>query len=275
MMVNNLSALHAVNSVNVSNNRVNRASESLASGSRINRARNDAAGLAVAQKMEQEIGGINQAIRNANDGISLIQTTEGALDATHGMLGRLHMLSVQASNGLLSSSQRSFIQMEVNQILSEINRVAQATDFNGIRPLNGSLSDDELTLQIGTRDGEVNTLGVSINSMTADGLGLSGLSVMTASDAMSAIDSIREAIGLVSAQRGSLGASQNRLEHTVNSLVNSSENTVASMSRIADTDMASAMIDYTKNNILKQVSISMIGNTFNQQRNSLSTLWQF
>jgi flagellin len=210
-------------------------------------------------KMGAQIGGTSQAIRNANDGISLIQTAEGALGSTHDMVGRVQMLSVQAANGTLSASQRSMIQTEINQLTSEINRVSSSTNFNGINLLDGSLSGNRgLTLQIGANNASEQRFNISINSMSAGAIGLGGVSVLTQQSAMNSIDSSRAAIQFVSEQRADLGAMQNRFEHTVNSLVNSEYNMLAAQSRIADTDMARAMIDYTTGNIVRQSSLAML-----------------
>jgi flagellin len=270
---NNLNALSAINRLLVSSNQMGRAAESVASGSRINRAADDAAGLAVSMKMQSQIGGTEQAIRNALDGVSMIQTAEGALDGTHAMLSRVKMLSVQSANGIYSNEQRGFIQMEIDQTMSEINRIAATTNFNGINLLDGSLSGDNgLILQIGANNAAEQRFTVSINSMSARALGVSGVNVGSAQNAFSAIDSADGAIGLVSGQRANLGAMQNRLEHTVSSLVNTSENLVAANSRISDADMVEAMMNYTKNNILRQSAIAMLAHTMKEPQGMLQLL---
>ena len=270
---NNLSAVSAMNKLMINANQTRNNMQQLASGSRINRAGNDPAGLAVAMKMQTQIGGTDMAVRNANDGIGLIQTAEGALSETHTMLSRLKMLSVQSSSGLLSSDQRSFIQMEADQIMSEINRISQATDFNGIRPLNGSLAGDGgMVLQIGDRNGEPQQATVNINNMSSAAIGLAGFNISTQNGALNALGLTDNAVNTVSEQRASLGAMQNRLEHTVNSLINTSENLTAAKSRIADADMASSVIENTKNNILRQASLAMLAHAVEQPK-GLSTLW--
>jgi flagellin len=267
---NNLNAMSALNRLTVSNNQMRTSSASIASGSRINSAANDAAALAISSRMSSQIGGTNQAIRNSLDGISLIQTAESALNSTHAMLGRLQMLSVQSANGILNDTQRGFLQMEADHILSEINRVASATDFNGINLLDGSLSgSNAMRLQIGSNNAREQSFVINIGGMSSHAIGLSGFNISTAQNALNAINSTNSAIDMVSGQRAALGAVQNRLEHTVNSLTNTNENTIAANSRISDTDMASQMINYTTSNILRQVSIAMLAHSINQPQGML------
>jgi flagellin len=272
---NHLNAMSTLNRINTNNNQLNNTQRNLASGSRINRAGNDPAGLAVAMKMQSRIGGTNMAVRNANDGVSLIQTAEGALSGTHAMLGRLQMLSIQSANGLMSSTQRSFIQNEVDQIMSEISRTANTTEFNGIKLLNGSLAgDNALTLQVGNYNSEGQQVDVSIEAMTPAGLGLSGTNVMTQQSALSSIDSALAAISFVSEQRATLGAVQNRLEHTINSLINTSENLTAANSRIADADMAEEMLNNTTQGILRQAQIALLAHTIDDSQGAWGFLNQ-
>jgi flagellin len=262
---NQLNAASMMSRLAVNNNQVNNSSRNLASGLRVNRAADDAAGLAISMKMQTRIESTHQAIRNANDGISLVQTAEGALEGTHAMLGRLQILSVQAANGTLNDTQRSFIQMEVDNIMSEINRTAESTDFNGIRMLNGSLSGDgALSLQVGAQNGEQVEIDIEIDAMTTAGLGLAGNNVSTQQAARDSIGTSHDAIALVSAQRANLGAVQNRLEHTVNSLITTNENMTAANSRIVDADMAREMINHTRDNILQQSSIALLAHSFNK-----------
>jgi flagellin len=270
---NQLNIANSMKMLQVNNSQSNNAARNLASGNRINRAADDAAGLAVSMKMLTQIGGNSQAVRNVNDGISLIQTAEGALSQTNTMVGRLHMLSVQASNGLLNSTQRGFIQMEVDQILSEINRTAEATDFNGIRPLNGSLAgDNALTLQIGDRDGEMQRFDININSMSAASIGLAGFNVSTQAGAMNALNGTHHATFAISEQRAALGAMQNRLEHTAMSLITTNENMLAANSRIKDADMADEMIRHTTGNVLRQASLALMSHAREQTQGILGLL---
>jgi flagellin len=305
---NQLNTMGVMNRLTINNNNANKASRNIASGSRINRAANDAAGLAIAMKMQSQIGGTGQAVRNVADGMSLLQTAEGALGGTQTMLGRIEMLSVQAANGTLTDTQRGFIQMEIDQIKSEINRTASATNFNGINLLDGSLSkanggldleiaeDDEngtngengeyengengeavaasrgLTLQIGANGSADQRMNVTIEAMNTRGLRISGLDVRSAASALNAIGEAGRASASVSEQRVSLGAAQNRLEHTADSLVNASENLTSAKSRIADADMAQEIIAMTTNNILQQASIAMLAhNIKDTQQNGV---WQ-
>jgi flagellin len=253
-----------------------RTSANIASGSRINRAAADAAGLAIAMKMQSHIGGTGQAIRNVSDGMSLLQTAEGALGGTQEMLGRVEMLSVQAANGTLTDSQRGFIQMEIDQIKSEINRVASSTGFNGISLLDGSLSQKNggITFQIGADNVPEERFDVEIEAMNSTAIGIAGLNVTTSQSAQSAIESAKRAISFVSEQRASLGAAQNRLEHTVNNLTTASENLTASKSRIADADMALEMTEYMRSNILQQAQIAMMAHKIREPQGLMQLLNQ-
>jgi flagellin len=270
---NNLNALSSLNSANYSARQMNNSSASLASGSRINRAADDAAGLAISKKMEAEIGGTGQAIRNANDGVSMVQLADGALEGINGMLGRLQMLAVQSANGTLNNSQRGFLQNEANQILGEINRIARTTNFNDINLLDGSLAGgDGVVLHVGAKSGD--TVNVNINAMFTSAIGLDGFDISTASGARSALNSISGAMDFISAQRASLGATQNRLEYTINSLTTSNENLLAANSRIADADMAAAAIEHTKNQLMQQVSLAMLAHDIQEPQGMLSMLNQ-
>jgi flagellin len=266
--------MNIANRLGAGTNLANRASNNIASGSRINRAANDAAGLAIAMKMQSQIGGSGQAIRNVADGMSLIQTAEGALGGTQAMLGRVEMLSLQAANGTLTDTQRGFIQMEIDQIKSEINRTANATNFNNINLLDGSLSNRNggLTLQIGADEAAENRLDVNIESMTSTALGIQNLDVRNSRSALDAIGSAGRAIGMVAEQRASLGATQNRLEHTASNLINSSYNLTASKSRIADTDIAKEMIEYTTRNIQNQASIALLAHQIKEPSSFMKLL---
>jgi flagellin len=280
----NLNALTTLKHLNFSTNQVRKSTERLASGLRINRASDDPAGLAISVKMRARIRGLQQAIRNANDGISLIQTAEGALNEVHVMLHRLKELTVQAANGIWSDDERRYMQMEVDQILDEIGRTSKATDFNGIRLLDGSLGevnrpdtpdtpdipdipdtpdtpdapDNGLILQIGANNAPYNRMVVNINAVNADSLGIASLCVRTAQSARESIGMVDGAITAVSRQRAALGAMQNRLEHTVNSLTNQAENLMAAESRIRDADMAAEMLNYTRYTLLQQVAQALL-----------------
>ena len=275
MTVNsNFGAMGVANRIGNSTNQAGKASGNIASGSRINRAAADAAGLAIAMKLGSQVGGTGQAVRNVYDGISLLQTAEGALGGTQEMLGRINELSVQASSGTLNDEQRGFIQMEIDQLKSEIDRVAGSTNFNGINLLDGSRSNANggLTFQIGANGSEEQRFDVSIESMNSRALGLAALDVRTMNGASDAISMAEKAGTMVSEQRASLGAAQNRLEHTANSLITSSENLTAAQSRIADADMAIEMIALAKNNILQQASVAMLAHKINEPQGMLALL---
>lgn len=263
---NNMSALNANMQSKMNNLKLQTSLQKLASGYRINKAADDAAGLAISEKMRAQITGLERSMMNAWDGVSLVQTAEGSLDQVHSMLNRLTDLSMQASNGILNADQRQSIQSEANSILSEIDRISQSSNFNGKQLLDGNFSED---FAIG-EGGE--TKNVAIDDMSVSGLGLSGLDLTTASGASSAISTIRNAIDTVSSTRGDLGAAQNGLEHTINNLAVTNENMIAAESRIRDADMAKQFMDYTKNNILGQVSMSMQSHSSMQAQQVLQLL---
>ena len=225
----------------------------LSSGQRINKAGDDAAGLSISEKMKNQISGLKQATRNAQDGISLIQTAEGALNETHSILNRMRDLSVQASNGTNATEDLTAIKAETDELIAEIDNIAGTTQFNNTTLLDGS-GVQGLTLQIGANAGQTESL--TIADMSASGLGLDAIDAST--DAEAAITALDGAIGTVSTQRSELGAKQNRLEHTINNLTTTSENLTEANSRIRDVDMAEEMMDFTKSNILSQASTAML-----------------
>ncbi|SFC39817.1 flagellin [Alkalibacterium subtropicum] len=232
----------------------------LSSGLRINKAGDDAAGLSISEKMKNQISGLNQATRNAQDGISLIQTAEGALNETHSILNRMRDLSVQASNGTNSSDDITAIENEFSELKSEIDRIAESTEFNGKKLLYGAAddgvaADKTFTLQISAND---DTLDVAVGAMGTVGLGIDTLTTADSATARTNIGTIDTAIQKVSEQRSSLGAKQNRLEHTINNLTTTKENLTEANSRIRDVDMAEEMMDFTKSNILSQASTAML-----------------
>lgn len=256
MFINtNVGALNANRNLNFNNTSMGKTMEKLSSGYRINRAADDAAGLAISEKMRFQINGLTQAQRNAQDGISLIQTAEGALTEVHSMLQRLNTLANQAANGTYDSTDRAKIQLEVSELVGEISNIAQTVNFNGINLLNSNTS---VSFQIGS---DANTtISVDLAAMTTTALGLTNLSVSgaNATNANLAIASVKSAISTVSTQRASFGAVQNRLEHTVNNLGVMVENLSASESRIRDADMATEMTSFTKNQILVQAGTAML-----------------
>ncbi len=254
MFINtNVGALNANRNLNFNNTQMGKTMEKLSSGYRINRAADDAAGLAISEKMRFQINGLTQAQRNAQDGISLIQTAEGALTEVHSMLQRINTLANQAANGTYDDTDRAKIQLEVNELIGEISNIAATVNFNGISLLK---SGGSVTFQIGS---DANTeISVSLSGMKPSDLGIGNLSVGTASAANATIAAIKSAISQVSTQRATFGAVQNRLEHTVNNLGVMVENLSASESRIRDADMATEMTAFTKNQILVQAGTAML-----------------
>jgi flagellin len=245
-----------------------KATEKLSSGYKINRAADDAAGLTISEKMRSQIRGLTQASKNSQDGISCVQTAEGALNEVEDMLQRMNELAVKAKNGTNTAEDREAIQKEVNALASEITRVKNSTQFNNQNLLDGTFSNKNL--QVGSDSQHI--IGISIKNMDASEIGVANLNVTTEGGAGSAIDSIKAAIKSVSSQRSDLGAIQNRLEHTIKNLDNVVENTTAAESSIRDTDMASQMVEYSKNNILAQAGQSMLAQANQANQGVLSLL---
>ena len=298
----NIAAINSYRNLGVNQSGLNKNLEKLSSGYKINRAGDDAAGLAISESMRSQINGLNQAAKNAQDAIGLIQTAEGALTEVHSMLQRLTTLASQAANGTYNTVARGNLQSEVDQLIKEIDRIANNTDFNGIKPLaNGANNAGAMTFQIGPSKAE--TITIQGRSMTASGIqaaaeqikagtltaggkltsanptttGASSLHKMnitgaSTNKANNAIDTINDAINAVSSYRAVLGAAQNRLEHTVNNLKVTSENITAAESRIRDTDMADEITAFTKNNILLQAAQSMLTQANSAPQGVLSML---
>jgi flagellin len=255
---NNVEAQNAHRQLQATNTAISRTMERLSSGLRINRAADDAAGLAVSEEMRTQIRGMRVAARNALDGVSMVQVADGALGGVNDMLQRVRDLAVQAANGTLTDLQRNNLDREVQSILSEIARVAAETEFNGIKILSGSVATaaSAVTLQVGANGSQV--IAFTIGTMSAEDLGVSGLAVSTAASATAAIASIDAAIRTVNSQRAQMGAIQNRLEQTISRLDLTSENLQAAESRIRDADMAAEMIQFTRNQILQQSGTAML-----------------
>ncbi|WHX26195.1 flagellin [Virgibacillus halodenitrificans] len=268
----NIAAMNTYRQLNTANNAQSSSMEKLSSGLRINKAGDDAAGLAISEKMRGQIRGLDMAAKNAQDGISLIQTAEGALNETHSILQRMRELAVQSSNDTNTNTDRGELQKELDELITEVDRIADNTEFNTKKLLDGSLSGtgSGLTFHIGANSGQNITL--NINSMTASGLSISGLSISGQSGADDAITTIQNAIDLVSAERSKLGAYQNRLDHTINNLNTSSENLTAAESRIRDVDMAKEMMNQTKNSILSQAAQAMLAQANQQPQGVLQLL---
>jgi flagellin len=250
---NNLMAMNTHRQLGINTTNGSKSIEKLSSGYRINRAGDDAAGLAISEKMRGQIRGLNQASRNAQDGISLIQTAEGALNETHAILQRMRELAVQSSNDTNVTADRAAIKAEVTELTSEIKRIATDTEFNTQKLLTGGLN---AVIHVGAnKDQKVN---VKIASSMGTAVLGAAVAVSTQTGANTAIDTINSAITKVSTQRAALGAVQNRLEHTIKNLDTGAENLQASESRIRDVDMAKEMMSFTKNNILSQAAQSML-----------------
>jgi flagellin len=258
---NNVEAFNAHRQLVQTSNNAAKSMERLSSGYRINRAADDAAGLAISEKLRGQINGLDQAQRNAQDGVSLVQTAEGSLNEVHSMLQRVRELAVQYQNGTLSTSDKAAITAEAAQLQSEIDRIGNSADFNGIKLLDGS--GGTISFQVGANDGDV----ISVDTATlSDKIGTIDVDQ---TDAISAIDA---AIENVSSLRGQFGAVQNRLEHTLNNLATYQENLTASESRIRDVDMASEMVQFSKNQILQQAGTSMLAQANQAPQSVLSLL---
>ncbi|MBB4823627.1 flagellin [Sporosarcina luteola] len=314
----NIAALNTHRQLGANNTQASKNLEKLSSGLKINRAGDDAAGLAISEKMRGQIRGLDMAQKNAQDGISLIQTAEGALNETHAILQRMRELATQAANDTNVTSDRSEIQKEINSLTSEINRIANTTEFNTQKLMSGAGGAKfTATFQIGANNGQA--MEIEIYKMDATALGLQGttsgsphavgasttglgvkqgadtvanatyrgsgvnngtsstsvgggLDISTHEKATAAIEAIDQALETVSAQRSSLGAFQNRLEHTINNLGTSSENLTAAESRIRDVDMAKEMMEFTKNNILTQAAQAMLAQANQQPQGVLQLL---
>src|SRR4051812_897213 len=248
---NNVEAFNAHRQLVMTSDKLAKSMERLSSGYRINRAADDAAGLAISEKLRAQIGGIDQSERNAQDAVSLVQTAEGSLNEVHSMLQRVRDLAVQYKNGSLSTSDQNAIVSEVSQLQSEIQRIGTTAEFNNIKLLNGQVT---VTFQIGAKDGDA----ISVTTNTLYGGVVSTLAFQLPPTAPQALAEIDQAIDGVSSLRAGFGAVQNRLEHTLNSLSTYHENLVASESRIRDVDMASEMVEFTKLQILQQAGTSML-----------------
>jgi flagellin len=251
-----------------------KSTEKLSSGYKINRAADDAAGLKISEKMRSQIRGLTQASANAQDGISCVQTAEGALTEVHSMLQRMNELSIKAANGTNTTADREAVQQELSALVQEIDRVHTSTQFNTQNLLNGEFTGK--TLQVGAASGTQYEITITISKMDASSLGITvddiTVGTSTGSKAKALISKITTAIASVSRQRAALGAIQNRLEHTIANLDNVVENTTAAESQIRDTDMAAEMVNYSKNNILAQAGQSMLAQANQSNQGVLSLL---
>jgi len=268
----NITAMNSNRQLGITTGIQAKSSEKLSSGYKINRAADDAAGLAISEKMRRQVRGLTQASANAQDGISAVQTAEGALNEVHDMLQRMNELATKAANETLTSSDRTYIDSEITALKTEIDRTAAATEFNNQALLNGSFTGKKL--QVGTETTGTNQISISIGNMNASTIGIGSVTVAGAdgSNARSAMNSIKTALENVSKQRSDLGAIQNRLEHTIKNLDNVTENTQAAESQIRDTDMAKEMVKYSNNNILAQAGQSMLAQANQSNQGVLSLL---
>ena len=263
----NMTAMNANRMLGITTSTQAKQTEKLSSGYRINRAADDAAGLSVSEKMRRQIRGLDQASANAQDGISLVQSAEGALSEVSDMLQRMNELSVKAANGTYTTVQTQYIADEINQLNSEIDRIATTTKFNDQTVLDNTSS---FTFQVGNESGE--TMTVAMKSMKKTDIGLSDQKWSAAGAASSYITTIKTAMEKVASHRSALGAVQNRLEHTINNLDNIVENTTAAESRIRDTDMAKSMVTYSNNQILAQAGQAMLAQANQTNQGALSLL---
>ncbi len=285
MVINhNMSAMYSNRSLNITTGAIQKDMEKLSSGMKINRAGDDAAGIAVSEKMRSQIRGLNQASKNAANGISFIQTTEGYLQETTSIVQRLRELAVQSSNGIYTDEDRMQIQVEVSQLVAEVDRIASQAQFNGMNMLTGRFAQPSgenavtgsLWLHIGANMDQ--RVQVYVGTMTATALGIKDigteekLTLATPEDANRAIGTLDEALKRINKQRADLGAYQNRLEYTVQGLDIAAENTQSAESLIRDTDMASQMVEFTKNQVLTQAGTAMLAQANSQSQSVLSLL---
>ena len=268
----NIAAINSYRNLSTNQSALSKNLEKLSSGYKINRAGDDAAGLAISETMRSQINGLNQAVNNANDAIGLIQTAEGAMTETHSMLQRMKTLTTQAANGTYTKTARDNIKAEIDALRDEITRIASTTEFNGETPLAPAIKGANLTFFIGASSDKTNRMTVAQQTMTAKALTVDGLKVDTTENALKSMKTVDNAIEAVSKYRASLGAAQNRLEHTVNNLKVTSENITSAESRIRDTDMADEITAYTKNNILLQAAQSMLSQSNAMPQGVLSML---
>ncbi len=247
---------------------VAKSTEKLSSGYSVNRAADDAAGLTISEKMRNQIRGINQAVKNSEDGISLIQTAEGNMNEIHSILQRMGELATKAANDVNATDERAAITAEIDELVEEIDSIAEKAAFNGVKLLDGNYTGKYL--QVGANENE--HMEIEIDEMTASGLGVDSLDVNSHTAAGTSMTSIQEAIQTVSEARSELGAKQNRLGYTINNLENYSENLTSAESTIRDTDMAAEMTNYTKNNILQQAAQSMLAQANQSTQGVLSLI---
>ncbi|WP_175073646.1 flagellin Hag [Terribacillus sp. AE2B 122] len=271
----NIAALNTFNKLSSNQSATQGSLEKLSSGLKINKAGDDAAGLAISEKMRGQIRGLDMASKNAQDGISLIQTAEGALNETHSILQRMRELATQSANDTNTNEDRAELQKEVDQLSQEITRISANTEFNTKKLINGDAATSAMTFHIGANQDQniaLTIANMSASALSVNGTTSSGIDISSQSAANTAISTINTAIETVSSERAKLGAYQNRLDHTINNLQASSENLTAAESRIRDVDMAKEMMNFTKNNILSQAAQSMLAQANQQPQGVLQLL---
>ena len=265
---NNIPSLNAQRILGINNNRLAQSVERISSGIRINKGSDDAAGLAISEALRSDIRALRQAVRNANDGVSLLNVTEGALNESSGILIRLRELASQAATGTVGSTERQTIQLEFSALRSEVDRIAATTEFNGIKLVDGSLAssitaNSQIMVQIGidsTSQSRINLNGeVNLGAMTSTGLNIHNISVTGAAEALTALTEVNTAIGMITQGRGKIGAVQNRLIRAISNISIAVENLSAAESAIRDADIAEEVALLTRNQILVQAATAMVG----------------
>ncbi len=271
----NVNALYSQNALKINARSMSNAMQQLSTGSRINSAKDDAAGLAIGESMTSQIRGLNQAVRNANDGINMMQTAEGAMVEQSNMLQRMSELATQAANGTYSSAQRDYLQTEFSALSTQIGSIASQTTWNGRQLLDGTDHNGinnvsgQFDFQVGQMSGQI--ISVTISAMTVSGLGISGLDISTASGASSAIATLASALDTINSQRATIGARINQLTYAADNLTNISSNVSAARSYIMDTDYAQASTQLSKTQIIQQAATAMLAQA-NQQPQSVLAL---
>ena len=267
----NVTSINAQRNLSTVTNRLSGNFRRLSTGLRISTAADDAAGLAISERLRSQVRSLEQAKRNANDGISLVQTAEGALNEVSSILVRLRELAIQSSNGSVSDQDKSTLQEEFSSLVSEVNRIGRSTEFSGIKLLDGSSSSVSFQVGFGTTAG-IDTISVSLSPSLSTSLSLDSLDIGSTGSTTTAITNIDSAINSISSLRGSLGAVQNRLGNTINNLAIQTENLSAAESRIRDVDVAYETAQLTRNSILQQASISVLAQANAQPQSALSLL---
>lgn len=280
MVINfNQSAAFAARHEGINTANIQKTAEQLSSGMRINSAKDDASGLAVSEKMRSQIRGLNQASRNVMNGVSMLQTAEGYMQSTTDILQRIRELAVQSANGIYSDEDRAMLQTEVEQLVSEVDRISQTAEFNGMTLLSGRFAEDGIKLQVGANVDQ--NFVVKLGDMSASALGLKGagqdgteqsISLADPESANMALATVDEALKTVNKNRADIGASMNRMEMTKKGIDVASENLTASESRIRDADMAKSITEHVKNQILQQASVSLLSQANTNSQNVLALL---